>query len=419
MTKRTRKRLPLCILAGSLIALSSFRSASADTWRGRELEQQWRSAAWSVGPFRLQPSIVLANAGVDSNVYYTPSNPVKDFTLTIGPAVDAYLPIFRKLILSAYGSPQYVYYLDTARERTWNYYFNSSAALNLRRVFLSFDYRYSDARERWSTEIDVRPRRKENGLGGSFLVQTSHRTSLAVGYRESKYDYESIYVEEFNVQQRLNRKEQYLTFSAYYQATSRTRLFADLEYGQFRFDFAVSAALKDSKSQAAYGGLEFSPTGRIRGRVRLGYKYFNVENPELKDYHGLVGDSQVSVRVARPLVVRASYTRDVVFSLWYTNAYYIGSIPGVGASVYLLKSLRLDYDYSFGRNEYPQEQPVIGGGGTIKRLDEFQTHSVGLYFRIWKKAALGVIGSRWERTSNLAYENDTRYFLGLNLTYDF
>ena len=121
----------------------------------------------------------------------------------------------------------------------------------------------------------------------------------------------------------------------------------------------------------------------------------------------------------RPFVVRASYTRDVQFSLWYTNAYYLESIPGVGASFYISRFLRLDYDYSFGRNQYPQEQPIIGGGGAIKRLDEFRVHSVGLYFRIWKKTAIGVIGSHWARTSNLAYENDKRYFFGLNLTYDF
>jgi len=393
----------------------------AETWRGRELEQKWRSAAWSFGPLRIQPALVLSNAGMDSNIYYSPSEPIKDYTLTAGPAVNVYLPIYRKLVLSAYGSPQYVYYFKTARERTWNYYFTGSAAFNLRRVFLSFDWKYSDARERWNTEIDIRPRRKEDGLGGSFLVRTSHRTSLAIGYRVAKYDYENISLDVFNVRERLNRKERYVDLSAYYQATSRTKLFLDFEYGLFGFDFAATALLKDSRSRAAYAGFEFSPAGRIRGRVRVGYKQFDIRAAEGQDYRGVVGDSQLSVRLARPLVVRASYMRDVTFSLWYNNAYYIGSIPGVGASLYFLKFVRLDYDYSFGRNRYPEPQPDggRGGSGTVKRLDDFRVHSAGLYFRIWKKAAIGVIASRWQRISNLDYENDKRYFYGLNLTYDF
>jgi len=391
----------------------------ADTWKGKELEVLWRKAPWHFGPLKIQPALVLSNAGIDSNIYYSPSEPIKDYTLTAGPAATVYLPIYRRFVLSAYGSPQYVHYFKTARERTWNYYANGLAALNLRRVFMSFDYRYSDARERWNTEIDIRPRRKENGLGGSFLVQTSHRTSLAVSYREVKYDYENIDLDVFNVRERLNRKERYADLLAYYEATSRTKLFLDFEYGKYVFDFADTALLKDSRSRAAYGGLEFSPTGRIRGRVRFGYKYFDITNPELKDYRGFVGDSLVSVRLAKPFVVRASYTRDVTFSLWYNNAYYLGSTPGAGASLYLLKFVRVDYDYSFGRNRYPEEQPGTGGGPNVKRLDDFRVHTGGLYFRIWKKTAIGVIASRWTRMSNLAYENDTRYFYGLNLTYDF
>lgn len=392
----------------------------ADTWKGKELEALWRKAAWRFGPLRIQPALVLSNFGLDSNIYYSPAEPIKDYSLTAGPAVNIYLPIYRKLILSAFGSPQYIYYFKTKRERTWNYYVTGSAALSLKRVFLSFDWKYSDARERWNTEIDIRPRRKEDGLGGSFLVQTSHRTSLSLGYRQSRYDYENLLFDIFNVRERLNRKEQYVDLSAYYQATSRMKLFLDLEYGMFNFDFAETAALRDSRSRAAYGGLEFSPTGRIRGRVRVGYKVFDIKNPDGKDYQGVVGDSQVSVRLAKPFVVRASYTRDVNFSLWYNNAYYIGSIPGVGASFYPLKFVRLDYDYSFGRNRYPEAQPDGGGGGTgVKRLDDYHIHSAGIYFRIKKNVALGVIGSRWVRISNLDYENDKRYFYGLNLTYDF
>jgi hypothetical protein len=394
--------------------------SSADTWRGRELEALWRTAAWSFGPLRIQPAIVLSNMGVDSNIYYSPADPIKDYTLTAGPAINVYLPIYRKLILSAYGSPQYVYYFKTAQERTWNYYLTGSAALSLKRVFLAFDLKYSDSRERWNTEIDIRPRRKENGLGGSFLVHTSHRTSLSVGYRQSKYNYENLDYQTFNVRERLNRKEQYVDLSAFYQVTTRTKFFLDFEYGLFNFDFAETAALKDSRSRVAYGGLEFSPTGRIRGKARVGYKIFDIKNPVATDYQGVVGDAQVSVRLAKPLVVRASYARDVNFSLWYNNAYYLGSTIGPGVSLYVLRFVRLDYDYSLGRNRYPEVQPGGGGGGAdVKRLDDFRIHSVGIYFRIRKNVALGVIGSRWARVSNLAYENDTRYFLGLNLTYDF
>ena len=83
--------------------------------------------------------------------------------MTAGPAATVYLPIHRSFVLSAYGSPQYVWYSKTEQERTWNYYLNGAAQLSLKNVFFSLEGTYSDARERWNTEIDIRPRRKEEG----------------------------------------------------------------------------------------------------------------------------------------------------------------------------------------------------------------------------------------------------------------
>ena len=390
----------------------------AETWKGQELERKWHASAWRFGPFRIQPSLVISNAGVDSNVFYSPNEPTKDFTITAGPAGTVYVPIHRKFVLSAYGSPQYVWYSKTDRERTWNYYFNGAAQLSLKNVFFSLEGNYSDARERWNTEIDIRPRRKEEGYGGSVLVKAAWKTSFSLGYRTVKYDYESVeYAGGFNVRERLNRKESYANFSLFYQASTQRRFFLDFEYGQYEFEFATQAAIGNSRSGAAYAGIEFSRLGRrVRGRIRVGYKKFDVWAVDGPDYQGVVGDSQLWVRLAKPFVIRGSYVRDVRFSLWYDNPYYVESRPGAGVSLYLLRFLRLDYDYSLGRNRYP----VVGGGGPdVKRLDDFSIHSAAVYFRIKKTVALGFIASWWARISNLAAEDDKRTFFGLNLTYDF
>ena len=409
------RRIPVVALTLLVLGIGiSF----AETWKGQELDRKWHAAAWHFGPFRIQPSLVISNAGVDSNVFYSPAAPIKDFTITAGPAATLYVPIHRKFVLSASGSPQYVWYSKTDRERTWNYYFNGAAQLSLKNVFFSLEGTYSDARERWNTEIDIRPRRKEEGYGGSVLVKAAWKTSFLLGYRTAKYDYASVvYGDSFDLRERLNRRESYANFSLFYQAGSQRRFFLDFEYGLYKFEFATQAAIGDSRSGAAYAGLEFSPLGRrVRGRIRVGYKKFDVRNPEGADYQGIVGDSQLSVRLAKPFVIRGSYVRDVRFSLWYGNPYYIESRPGVGVSFYPFRFLRLDYDYSLGRNRYP----VAGGGGPdVKRLDEYSIHSAAVYFRIKKSVALGFIASWWVRNSNLDAEDDKRTFFGLNLTYDF
>jgi len=405
-------------IAGVALLIAAAGMASAETWKGKELEAKWHDAAWKFGPFHIQPSLVISNAGVDSNVFYSPAEPIKDFTITAGPAATVYVPIHRKFVLSAYGSPQYVWYSKTEQERTWNYYFNGAAQLSLKNVFFSVEGNYCDARERWNTEIDIRPRRKEEGYGGSVLVKAAWKTSFSLGYRTVKYDYESVvYGDSFDVRERLNRQESYANLSLFYQAATQRRFFLDFEYGLYEFDFATQAAIGDARSGAVYAGLEFSRLGRrVRGRVRIGYKKYDVRAVDGPDYQGVVGDSQLWVRLAKPFVIRGSYVRDVRFSLWYGNPYYVESRPGAGVSLYPLRFLRLDYDYSVGRNTYP----VVGGGGPdIKRLDEYTIQSAGIYFRIKKSVALGFIASWWARDSNLDAEDDKRTFFGLNLTYDF
>jgi len=411
-------RRSVILIAGLALSFAAVRPVHSETWKGIELDKKWHQAAWHFGPFYIQPQLILSNAGVDSNVFYSPTDPVKDFTLTAGPAATIYLPIHRKFVLSAYGSPQYVWYSKTEQERTWNYYFNGAAQLSLKNIFFTLEGKYSDARERWNTEIDVRPRRKEKGYGGSMLVKLAWKTSFSLAYRTVKYDYENfVYEGGYNAQEELNRRESYANLSFFHQATSQRRFFLDLEYGEFRFDFAAQAAISDSRSAAAYAGLEFSPLGRrVRGRIRLGYKKFDVLAAGAPDYSGLVGDCLLSIRLATPLVIRGSYVRDVRFSLWYDNPYYLETRPGVGASVYVLRFLRFDYDYSRGRNEYP----LAGGGGPDeKRLDVYTLHSGGVYVRLKKTVALGVIANWWARDSNIDTEDDNRTFFGLNLTYDF
>jgi hypothetical protein len=396
-----------------VLALASLKEAHAygKTWLGRDLERRISEAGFSLGPFRMDTAFTLSNVGYDSNIYYMATeNPVHDVTLTAGLALNIYLPIKKKIIISVYELPEYVYYMETVRERGWNNFFNGEVHFVFSRLVLTLGKGYTSARERWNTEIDIRPRQIEDSYLGSLLWQVSKRTSFGLSYRRAKFNYESAEFQGFDIPAQLDRVEDYVSFTSFYQASFRTRLFIDAEYG--RFDFANPLSLKDSESYAAHGGFEFSPLGKIRGTVKVGYKYLNTLSASRQDYRGLVGDSQVSVRLMSPWRIRAYYRRDIRFSVWYDAAYFLEDVYGAGTSLYLFRNIRLDYDYSRGRNSYPE-------GISVKRLDDYLIHSVGLYLRIKSKVALGVIASHWERRSNLTFENDNRNFLGFNLIYDF
>ncbi|HEX2695694.1 MAG TPA: outer membrane beta-barrel protein [Acidobacteriota bacterium] len=386
------------------------------TWMGTALELAVRQAAWTFGPFRIQPAFSLRDAGYDSNVYYGyAGEPVVDYSVTAGPEFTVYLPMKKKVVLSVYGSPQYVYYRKTKQARSWNYYLAGRANIVLNRFFITVGGGGSDARERWNTEVDIRPRRKAWNAEASILWQATKKTSFFAAFSRQNYDFENLAYESSNLRDRLNRTEDRSSFTGFYQLSYRVRSFVSLEYA--RFNFLRSASFRDSRSLGLFGGFELSPFGVVRGRVNLGFKAFDSLTAGKRLFSGLVGDTAVSIRLLRFLNVRGSYKRDVEFSVFYNNAFFTENIYGGGLSLYINRNIRMDYDYRLGRNRYPES--AAGVPGNIKRNDEYRTQSLGLYFRVKKNIGLGAVASLWNRDSNLAWEMDERKFVGLNLTYDF
>ena len=409
------------LLLSALSILNIFIGGALDlygqggkTWMGNNLEQQIKAARLNLGPFRIRTDFYLTDAGYDSNVYRTSTNPIRDFSITLGPGFYVYLPIEKKIVISIYESPRYVYFVETKRERTWNNYFSGQVHFVLNRIFITLGKGYSVARQIWSTEIDARPQRKDDSSQGSLLWQISKKTSLFFGFIRAKYEYEDLSLGEFKIKNALDRTEDRGDFTGYYRISYRTMFFLNVQYSQYKFQNPLNP--RDSKSYGIYSGFEFSPFGVFRGRIHLGYKYFNVLNPGIKNYRGIVGDTDISIRVVRPLTIRANYRRGVQLST-YDYAYYIESIIGSGGSVYLSKNIRLDYNYNFGRNSYPAT--TVGQSSPQTRKDIYESQSAGIYFRVKKNIGLGVIASLWQRVSSVYWANTKQTMIGINLIYDF
>jgi len=394
-----------------LVCLST--RLSAETWKARELRLAWERAAWKFGPVRVQPAIIIRDAGYDSNIYYQPEA-VSDFWVTAGPGIDAYLMAKRRVIIHLFESPQYVFFLKTKRERTWNNYFSGDVSLSLNRFLLTAGGSLNNARERWNTEIDIRPRRKEERGYITLLYQRSYRLSFELTATKINYDYESIEYGSVNIGERLSHFEYFWTGKLYYRLNPRIQFFLEGELG--RFDFKSPSSPGDSHSQTLYSGFEFSPTGRIRGRIRVGYKKFDAVAGELPDFKGLVGDTSLSWSLLRPLVLRGSYRRDVDFSVWSYSPFYVGNSWSTGFSFYFLRrKFRFDYTYSRLENRYPLGEVP----GSEPRRDDYTLNSIGIYYRIKKVIGVGITAGLWTRDINVLNWDAKRKFVGLNLTYEF
>src|SRR4030043_223550 len=107
--------------------------------------------------------------------------------------------------------------------------------------------------------------KRRTGKGPGTII-SAERTSSNFSYRMARYEYEESSLEAFMYAEKLNRTETHFNFTGYREISLRTRLFLEAEYGFF--DFENPENQKNSKSYSGYGGFEFSPLGKIKGRVK-------------------------------------------------------------------------------------------------------------------------------------------------------
>ena len=401
------------------MALALTGTVGAETWKARDLKYTIARAGLRIGPFRIQPVLYLTDAGFDSNIYGQTDRPVRDYWLQAGPGVSVYLPFRKKIVFSLTESPRYVYFFNTTRERAWNNYLKGDVSFLFNKIFLNGGFIYNNYKYRYPFEIDIWPRLKETGAFGSILYQVSKRTSFSVAARTTSSAFENLEAEFQNLKVRLSRREDYLTISGYYQVTPRVMFNVSGEYGRIEF-VDPTWSFGDSQTWAGYGGIDFSPGGKIRGNIKLGYKKLAALALGRKGFEGVVGSSTLSARIFRALTVRGQYGRDVYYSAWYDNALFVSNRCGAGVSLYLIsRKVRLDYDYIINRQSYSwQGGEVPTSGGAEPRIDQ-DYQIAGVFFRLRENIGIGIRGGTyvWRYSANSAKAR--RAFIGLNLTYDY
>jgi len=413
--------ISLCslILFSSIIYGQSYQTFQSEI---REITQR---AKWSLGPFRIYPTIQFKDIGYDDNVYRTreEDNPISDYTATISPQVRVYLLFRNWLILSFMENPEYVYFVKEKRERSFNNNYSPSLKfLILHRFVLTGNYQYIRRRRRATSEFDIRANERRREYRGSLFYETARGTSFGISAMESKIAYEDITLpgEEIDLSRRLNREERNSSFEFYYRVFSESFFFINAGYTEYNFEYKESQ-WRNSYSYHFYSGIRFPLLGRLRGTLALGYKKLMSKIKGKRSYSGLVGNTGLNLRMGR-FGFRIQYNRDCRFSARTNNVYFLEDLYGAGVSLYLTGFLRLDYDFNYGLSNYPEPMTVRLQNGNfqeIKRKDTYYIHSLGFVIRVIRSTGVGIRYNYWERDSNISRVGRKRWFVGGYITYEF
>ncbi|MFC2166806.1 hypothetical protein ACFLQZ_02460 [Acidobacteriota bacterium] len=425
MLKKFLFRFPPIFLICFVCAVPKSTNAQTYEFFQSELNSIVERTRVRIGPFRIVPDIDFRFLRYEWNIFYQrdEENPASDFASTISPELNAYFIFKNRLIFRLTDRLSYVHYYSFKEERRLNNNFSTEMKLLLlNRFVLSGTYENTRDRGRPTSEFNIRANANRESIRSRLFYETPRETSIGVSFSQNKVFYDDITFpgQEVSLSRILNRKEASIGFEFNYRVFLDSSFFITADYTDHDFEHTEDFDRR-SYSLKALSGLRFPLIGGITGTLALGFKQIIPRDQGSEGKTGLIGNTGLNFK-SGSLGARFSYNRDFPFSLWDNNVFFISNRYLFGGSIYVVRFLRIDYDFSFGNSKYPELIPLFYPDGSfenIKRVDNYRIHTVRFVFKLINQIGLGISANQWARNSNYLGQSRSQIFLDASLTLDF
>jgi len=387
------------------------------TWAGR-VDAVREDAKLHAGPFYAKPLLLLKEVGTDSNVFNAAGEQQSDFTMTVAPQIDIWVPVARRALLKTTTGADLVYYAQYESERSIDPQLTLRAEGYLNRIMLFGESAYLNTRQRPNYEIDIRSRHVEDQLTAGANIAISPRLTVEVAARQLAIEYDAdAQFDGTALQRTLNRTTDGLYVIARHRLTSLTTVATRVERTRDRFEFSP---VRDSTSQRIMPGVEFRPQALIKGAAWVGYRKFMPASPKvLPGFQGLVADLSLSYTLLSATTFGVGYRRDLTYSYEEFQPFFVDQ--SVGASIRRALGTRFDVMVSADRHRYEYQNIVpLGGPAVPDRLDQTWVYSGSVGYRLGNDGRVGFGASYQERISNtIVFRDYDRLHIGCSMTYGF
>ena len=395
--KKTIAVVAFCVLAG-LSSASAQTPGAPTTAPGSaqsidEVRQDYRIHA---GPFHVNPTLLLKEFGVDTNVFNAAGEQQSDFTFTVTPQADIAVAFARRGLLRTTVGTDVVYYANYDSERSLDPSVRLRGEAYARRLTLFAEDDYLNTRQRPNYEIDVRSRHVENNVMAGAGVRLSSKLSFELAARRGRTDYDADAVfDGTSLQQTLNRETSGGIGAVRYRLSPLTSLGVKFDRLEDVFEFSP---LRDSRSYRVMPGVEFKPRALVSGTAWVGYRSFTPDHPEsLPQFSGLVADLGLSYTLLGSTTFGVSYHRDLAYSYEVNYPFFVDN--SVGASIRRALGGRFDAIVSADRHNYEYEQVLTLPQLPNARLDTTWVYGANLGYRMRRDMRLGFGARYYQRDS--------------------
>ena len=399
--------IPLCASAQG----QRLRDRDPDLSASKKLWGDLQQANFHTGPFYWISRLRIANAGYTESGYLPTGNEAGGLSLTIEAPNRFFFVPRKKVIFTVDAVPSYTVFGADDDIRQFNYSLRGDMHLLLNHLYLDVYASRADQIRPHVADINrlATAREDETGVAGEFKYSSRTSALFTARFRDLSYPENRFQPDpgpERIPIQVLDRQERNARLALNHKTFPRTALFVAGERSEYDFPNK-----RNYRSSRTYGGGGFAfDSGRTQVRLEGGPTRLQFDDPTQPDYQGLTGQLRATRGNAR-WTYNLHADRDLGFSLFINNPYYVATSGGVGADLVATRRLTLHARTAYERDEY--EQPVLGR----IRTDDISFTSVGFTYGV-RRARFGADIGWYERDSTAFGDVDSgiRYALRLSFT---
>jgi len=376
----------------TLVLFAVLAMASAARAQDQEPAKDGR---FITGPLAWTPTFELRDAGIDSNVFNTPSEAKEDVTATARSHVDSVLKL-GLLRATTVGSLAYDYFEQYTSQRGLNRRVATHVEVPTMRFSPDLSASWGRAKERSGNEIDIRTPRTDLAYAGGLQARLTSKFSIiaTAGRQKSTYD-DGFTFRDTEIARQLNRESTMATVTAHVTLTPLTSLFVDATAAHDSFPFRPAAATDNGRIDAR---LEFAPDAVIRGAASVGYHsmqpyYRRTARSTAAAFSGITSSIDLGYTLLGITRFTGHFSRDANYSLYTNQPYYLSTSGGLEILQRLFGPVDLDVRGTVERLDYPQTEIASG------YLDIAETLAGGLSIRVSREAVLALLYDNSERRS--------------------
>jgi hypothetical protein len=400
-------------LAASAQSPQKMRDRDPDLAATKKLYEELQQANFHSGRFYLWSRFRLSDAGFSDSGYI----PTGEYSSGISLSVEApqrffYVPR-KKVIFTADFVPGYSFFSGGDIDGQFNYSARADAHFLWNHLYLDVYGRRADTLRAHVADFNRLATTQEDELGVAGEWKYSSRTSgiFNVRYRDTAYPTNRYQPNvstgprpDFNPINLLDRNERNVRLSFNHKTFPLTSLFASAEVSDYGFRYAT---YKDSQRRWAGAGFLYN-SGRTQIRAEAGPLQLKFQDASQKSFTGLGASFDVT-RANGRWTYTAAANRDLGFSIFANNNYYVATTVDAGIDYVATRRLTLRTNAVWERDEYDVE--VRGND----REDRILFTSVGFDYGI-RRARAGVDVGWYDRDSTYGGDVDSgiRYVLHLS-----